>query len=78
MTVPPRGPDVTIIALTGLRTGILCGKYVGVTAGTFDQFLREKVPMIRKAYPRTPVVVVLDNAKAHRSSKAEGVMLPRQ
>ena len=30
--MPPGGPDVTIIALMGLRTGILCGKHVGVTA----------------------------------------------
>ena len=32
VTVPPRGPDATIIALMGLRSGILCGKHVGVTA----------------------------------------------
>ena len=41
VTVPPRGPDVTIIALMGLRSGILCGKHVGVTAEHLASFKRE-------------------------------------
>ena len=62
----------------GLLVGILYEKYVGdVTARTFDQFLREKVPIIKKAYPRSPVVIVIDNARVHKGSKAEGINIPR-
>lgn len=76
--VPPKGPNVTLIALMGLEVGLLYEKYVGgISAKTFDQFLRAKAPIIKKAYPKDPVVIILDNARIHKSSKAEGVDIPK-
>ena len=62
--VPPRGPNVTLIAMMGLEIGLLYEKYVGgVSARAFDQFLRAKAPIVKKAYPENPIVIILDNAR---------------
>ena len=78
VTIPPRGPNVTLIALMGTRIGLLYEKYIGgVNAKTFEDFLISAAPKIKEAYGREPVVIILDNARIHKGSKGENVDIPR-
>ena len=78
VTVPPKGPNVTLIALMGTKVGLLYEKYVGrVNAKVFEEFLINSAPEIKKACPSEPIVIVLDNARIHKGSRAEGIDIPK-
>ena len=78
VVVPARGPNITLIALMGKRTGLIYEKYIGgVNAKTFESFLISAAPRIKEAYGREPVVIILDNARIHKGSKGENVDIPK-
>ena len=69
---------MTLIAMVGRRPGLIYEKYVGgVDAKTFDEFLRNAAPKIKAVYNDEPVVIVLDNARIHKGSKADGIDITR-
>ena len=62
----PRGPNVTLIALMGLRIGLIHEKYIGgVNTKTFEDFLTGAAAGIREACGWEPVVTIPDSARVH-------------
>ena len=78
VSVPPKGPNVTIIAMMGLKINLVHEKYIGgVTAKRFDEFLRTNAAKVREAYKGEPVVIIMDNARVHKGSKADNIDIPK-
>ena len=47
----------------GLEIGLLCGEYVGCECKSIRSVSRAKAPIMEKAHPKNPIVVILDNAR---------------
>ena len=47
----------------GLEIGLLCEEYVGCECKSIRSVSRAKAPTMEKAYPKNPIVVILDNAR---------------
>ena len=47
----------------GLEIGLLCEEYVGCECKSIRSVSRAKAPIIEKAHAKSPIVVILDNAR---------------
>ena len=78
VVVPPKGPNITLIALMGKKIGLVYEKYIGgVNAKTFEDFLTSAAPKIKEAYGKKPIVIILDNARIHKGSKVDNIDIPK-
>ena len=77
--VPSKGPSISVLAAMSPELGVIHETHRGgATAALFAQFLDRLFPILHKVYKDTPVVLVMDNAVIHKTSRKEGIDVPKK
>lgn len=76
--VPAKGPNISLVAAMGEGFGLVHEVHKGgITAVIFAEFLRDISAHIREWSDGHPVVIVMDNARIHKTSVKDGINIPR-
>lgn len=77
--VPSKGPNISVMAAMSPELGVIHETHRGgVTAALFAKFLDRLFPILHRVYKEAPVVLVMDNAVIHKTSRKEGVDVPEK